>query len=218
MFTLEPINSELEKLSHLHLSLFRDFLKKFISFTDEEWIIFAEQLYSRNLKKKDYFVEAGNLCTEVGFIIQGSLRCFNIKEGAEITDYFCLENDMISAYKSFLTGTPSSTSIEAIENTSLIIFSKAGLDKLLANEHINYKIERFGRLVAEYYLICYEDRVTSFVMQSPEERYLSLLKDNRNIIRRIPQHYIANFLGITPVSLSRIRKRIMEPVNQIRVS
>src|SRR5690606_34498636 len=101
--------------------------------------------------------------------------------------------------------------IEAIENTVLILFSKPGLEKLLADHRINYKIERFGRLVAENYLICYEDRVTSFVTQNPEERYLQLLKDNRNVVKRIPQHYIANYLGITPVSLSRIRKRIMEP-------
>ena len=72
-----------------------------------------------------------------------------------------------------------------------------------------YKMERFGRLVAEYYLCCYEDRVASFVTQTPEERYLQLLSTGREILQRMPQHYIANFLGITPVSLSRIRRRVL---------
>lgn len=201
----------MENLSRQHLSLYREFLKKFISFTDEEWEIFSEHLYGKNLKKKECFTKAGEICNEVGFIAEGSVRYYYIKDGAEITGYFSLENDLISAYKSFLTCTPASSYIEALENTTLIIFSKEGLQTLLADDRINIKIERFGRLIAEYYLICYEDRVTSFVTQTPEERYLQLLKDHRNIIKRIPQHYIANFLGITPVSLSRIRKRIMAP-------
>lgn len=197
--------------SELHLSIYREYLKKFVVFTDEEWEIFAQQLYVKYLKRKDHFIQADQICHEVGFIVEGSVRCYHIKYGEEITGYFCLENDLISAYKSFLLCTPTITNIEAIENTVLILFSKPGLEKLLADHRINYKIERFGRLVAENYLICYEDRVTSFVTQNPEERYLQLLKDNRNIVKRIPQHYIANYLGITPVSLSRIRKRIMEP-------
>jgi hypothetical protein len=64
--------------------------------------------------------------------------------------------------------------------------------------------------VAEYYLICYEERVSSFLTKTPEERYLDLLNTGREIIQRMPQHYIAHFLGITPVSLSRIRRRIMK--------
>jgi len=68
--------------------------------------------------------------------------------------------------------------------------------------------------LAEHYLCCMEDRMTSFITQSPEERYLQLLQSQtgKDILHRMPQHYIANFLGITPVSLSRIRKRILEPV------
>ncbi|HEY0055512.1 MAG TPA: cyclic nucleotide-binding domain-containing protein [Pedobacter sp.] len=199
----------MEELTDNQLKLFRDYLKTFITFTNEEWKIFCEQLYGKSLKKKEFFAEHGKTCNEVGFITQGSVRYFMVKDGEEVTGYFSLENDMISAYKSFLTGAPATNYIEALENTFLIVFSKKGLQKLLEDERINLRIERFGRLVAEYYLICYDDRVTSFVTQTPEERYLQLLKDNRHVIKRIPQHYIANFLGITPVSLSRIRKRIM---------
>ena len=208
----------MENLSGQHLSLFRESLKSFIIFTDDEWCIFSGHLYGKTLKKKAFFAQAGKVCNEVGFIVEGSVRYYHVKDGVEITGYFSFENDFISAYKSFLTGTATLSYIEALENTRLIIFSKDGLQKLLADERINHKIERFGRLLAEHYLICYEDRVTSFIIQSAEERYLQLLKDNRNIFKRIPQHYIANYLGITAVSLSRIRKRIMEPASKITTS
>ena len=72
-----------------------------------------------------------------------------------------------------------------------------------------YKVEKFGRLVAEETIICYEDRVASFITQTPEERYLQLYNTGKDILRRMPQHYIANYLGITPVSLSRIRRRVL---------
>ncbi|MNL63070.1 hypothetical protein D3C87_1871610 [compost metagenome] len=68
-------------------------------------------------------------------------------------------------------------------------------------------MERFGRLVAEHYICCYEDRISSFILDTPEERYLKMLKTDPDIMQRVPQHYVANYLGITPVSLSRIRKR-----------
>jgi hypothetical protein len=80
---------------------------------------------------------------------------------------------------------------------------------MLNDIRLAYKIERFGRLIAEYYLCCYEDRVSAFITQTPEERYLKLMENGREILLRIPQHYVANFLGITPVSLSRIRKRVL---------
>ena len=83
---------------------------------------------------------------------------------------------------------------------------------MLADPMLAYKMERFGRLTAEHYLCCYEDRVTAFITQTPEERYLHLMQTRKDVMLRMPQHYIANYLGITPVSLSRIRRRILEPV------
>jgi ribosomal protein L10 len=65
-----------------------------------------------------------------------------------------------------------------------------------------------GRLMAEYIVTCYEDRTNSFITHTPEERYLKLLETGKEILQKVPQHYIANYLGITAVSLSRIRNRI----------
>ncbi len=196
--------------TQLQLLVYRRVIEHFVEFTDEEWEIFCKHLYIKTIKKKEFFIESGKTCDEVGFILRGSVRYYHVKDGEEITGYFSIENDFVSAYKSFLTQQPALPYIEALEKTQLLIFNKNSLQELLSDSRINYKMERFGRLIAEATICCYEDRVVSFVTLSPEERYLHLLENGGNILNRIPQHYIANYLGITPVSLSRIRKRIVK--------
>jgi CRP-like cAMP-binding protein len=190
-------------------SLFREQLRKFVDFTDEQWALFAAKLYLRELKKKDCFVSAGKVCTEIGFMLSGSTRFFFVRDGIEISSYFCFELDLITSYASFLKKTPSPVSIEALEDCRLICFSCAGLTELMQDPRLVYPLEHMGRLIAEYLICCYEERVMSFLAQSPEERYRYMLQSSPALLQRIPQHHIANYLGITPVSLSRIRRRMV---------
>ncbi|MFD0793588.1 Crp/Fnr family transcriptional regulator [Mucilaginibacter litoreus] len=199
----------MDALSPAQLNQFRKHMAAFIEFDDAEWAICIQYLNVWQLKKKEHFIEAGEVCKTLGFVLSGSVRYYHLIDGNDITNYFSFENDYVSSYKSFLTGEPSINYIQALEPTTIITVSKKDWEAMLSNPILAYKIERFGRLLAEYYLICYEDRVTSFITQSPEERYLKLMETGRDILRRIPQHYVANFLGITPVSLSRIRRRIL---------
>ncbi|MFD2147601.1 Crp/Fnr family transcriptional regulator [Mucilaginibacter antarcticus] len=191
------------------LIIFRKSLEKFVHFNEAEWIVFTQHLTFSTLKKKHYFAEYGRVCDKTAFIVSGSVRYFHIKDGVELTGYFSFENELTSSYKSYLTGQPSLTYIQALEDTRLINISKNDMELMLNNPLLAYKMERFGRMVAEHYLCCYEDRVASFITQSPEERYLQLLSTGKQVLQRMPQHYIANFLGITPVSLSRIRRRLI---------
>ncbi|MES2807944.1 MAG: Crp/Fnr family transcriptional regulator [Bacteroidota bacterium] len=191
------------------LIIFRKSLEKFVEFNEAEWIVFTQYLTFSTLKKKHYFAEHGKVCDKVAFIVTGTMRYFHIKDGEEITGYFSFENELVSSYKSYLTRLPSQTYIQALEDTRLINISKNDMDLMLINPLLAYKMERFGRMVAEHYLCCYEDRVAAFITQSPEERYLQLLNTGKEVLQRMPQHYIANFLGITPVSLSRIRRRLI---------
>jgi CRP-like cAMP-binding protein len=191
------------------LTIFRKSIEKFVVFNEAEWIVFTQHLTFSTLKKKQYFATPEKVCDKFAFIVTGSVRYFHVKDGQDITGYFSFENELVSSYKSFITGQPGLTHIQALEDTRLINISRNDLDQMLANPLLADKMERFGRLVAEYYLCCYEDRVASFLTQTPEERYLQLLDTGREILQRMPQHYIANFLGITPVSLSRIRRRLI---------
>jgi CRP-like cAMP-binding protein len=199
----------MDALTSAQLSAFRKGLETYVIFNEAEWIVFIQHISIKSYKKKQLFAEAGKVCNYFGFVLAGSVRYYHIINGNNITGYFSFENEFVSSYKSFLTGEPGINYIQALEPTQIILISKKDMELVLANPMLAYKMERFGRLIAEHYLICYEDRVTSFITQTPEERYLKLLETGRDILQRMPQHYIANFLGITPVSLSRIRKRIL---------
>jgi len=191
------------------LEAFRKGIAQFATFNDAEWEIFTPYLSFSNLSKKEHFAVEGKVCNYMCFITRGAVRYYHIKDGQEITGYFSFENELMSAYKSFLKRTPNTNYIQALEETELVMISHQNLQQMLNHPLLALKIERFGRLIAEYYICCYEDRVTAFITQSPEERYVILEKTAKDIFQRIPQHFIANFLGITPVSLSRIRKRTL---------
>ena len=196
--------------SVLQLSQFRVHIKKFVEFTDEEWDIFTAQLYLKKFKKKELFITPGKVCHEGGFILKGGFRTYFIKDGVEMSSYFCFQNEFISSYRSFLKRIPGGIYIDAMHDSDLVCFTNASLQNMLADQRIAFKIEHFGRTLAEYYICCYEERVLSFLSQTPEERYIQLLESQPSFLQLVPQHYLANYLGVTPVSLSRIRKRILE--------
>jgi signal-transduction protein with cAMP-binding, CBS, and nucleotidyltransferase domain len=188
---------------------FRAQINNFVTLTDEEWNLFKQHINYRQLKKKALLAEEGKVCDEIGFIAEGSVRYFHMRDGVDITGYFSFENEFVSSYKSFIKQEPSLNYIQALEDSLILTVKHKSWHQMLNDVRVAYKIERFGRLIAEYYLCCYEDRVSAFITQTPEERYLKLMETGREILLRIPQHYVANFLGITPVSLSRIRKRVL---------
>jgi CRP-like cAMP-binding protein len=206
IFNRQVMDAQIEK----YLPVFRQQMDKLVIFNDEEWAIITTHLNLKVLHKKDHFTQAGDVCKELGFVLFWSMRLYHVKDGEEKTGYFCMNNEFISSYKSFVKQVPGLPSIQALEDTLLITFNHNGLQQLLDNPVTAYKMERFGRLIAEHLVCCYEDRVEAFVTQSPEERYAAFLNGNPRILQHIPQHYLANYLGITPVSLSRIRKRILK--------
>ncbi|WP_051416566.1 Crp/Fnr family transcriptional regulator [Asinibacterium sp. OR53] len=192
------------------LLTFREKMKDFLTLNEEEWLVFADYISIRELTKNECFARAGKVCRELGFIIQGGLRYCSQVEGKEITGYFCFENSFVTALKSYHTGEPCLYDIRALDKTILVTLTKKNMEALYAHPLLCDKIERFGRLVAENFNLLFEDRLKAFVIKTPEERYLDLLESGKDIINRIPVQYIAQFIGITPVSLSRIRKRILD--------
>jgi CRP-like cAMP-binding protein len=192
------------------LQKFREHVETYVKLEDVEWLALAPLLEVNNLKKKKNFAEPGKVCDKIGLVVQGAVRYFHVKDGEEITGYFSFENELLSSIKSFLTRTPAINYIQALEDTQIVSLSYKAIQQAYDDNLIGHKMERFGRLMTEHHLICYDDRVASFITQTPEERYNKLLESGGEVMQRIPQHYIANFLGITPVSLSRIRRRIMK--------
>ncbi len=184
----------------------RSQVEKLSPMSDADWALLEPYLEERTLKKHQLFAREGKMGKEVGMIIEGGMRHYYIKDGEEKTTYFYFENALVGAYLSCITGRPSEISIDALTDTQLIVFPYKRLAELFDNSKA---WERFGRKLAEWALIGVEERMAGLLMLSPEERYTQLLKGNKQkIIERIPQHLIANYLGVTPVSLSRIRNRV----------
>ncbi len=189
------------------LNLVRKQIEQFGKMPDADWALLEPHLEARTIPKHGFLTQEGKHGKDLGLIIDGAMRHYYTKDGEEKTTYFYFENAFVGAYISCITGRPSEVSIEALADTRLIVFPYTALSAAFA-QSITW--ERFGRKLAEWALIGVEERMVGLLTQSPEERYTQLLESNkRKIIERIPQHLIANYLGVTPVSLSRIRNRVM---------
>jgi len=153
----------------------------------------------------------GDIATKLFLVINGCLRAYFIKEsGIEITSQFFIEGQMVASLESVMTGIPSRLYIDAIEDSIIGFIQMKNLEKIFRESspgmnHFNkYLISR---------LIYYMNQNASFILDNPEKRYKKLLQDNPELVSRLPQQYIASYLGITPVSLSRIRTRLKKQIN-----
>ncbi len=188
-----------------YLSL-RNKIQEMITLTDDEWNLLLPYLKEKTLRKNSFFATEGKVAKEIGFIIQGNMRHYYTKDGEEKTTYFYFENHFVCDYISCISKKPGLLTIECLTDTTMVVFP---YEKILACYQQSLNWSNFGRLIAEYLASGLEDRMSGLLLLSPEERYLQLLNSNKQkILERIPQHLIANYLGITPVSLSRIRNRI----------
>lgn len=186
----------------------RAYLHRFIpALTDADWEALARTVQRRHLARGQHFVQAGNYQPELALVLQGACRLYYSRpDGDERTTYFFFENHLVGDYASCLTGRPSQLSIQALADTELLVFDYAALRQLYDERPV---YERFGRLLAEYHLLGTDARLVEHLLLSPEERYRALLASGKTkILARIPQHLVANYLGVTPVSLSRIRARV----------
>lgn len=181
-------------------------IERFIKMPDADWELLVPMLTVVKLGKHELFAREGERANKVGFLLEGNMRHYYTRDGEEKTTYFYFENHFVSSYISCITGLPSELTIEALTDCRVLYFTYTDMKRLFDQSPV---WERFGRLIAEYLAIGLEQRMVGLLMLSPEERYAELVSGNKQkIMERIPQHYIANYLGITPVSLSRIRNRV----------
>lgn len=151
-------------------------------------------------------LRAGQVASEIYLLLEGCLRLYYEKDGKDISGYFFTEGMFSGSYDSFITQTPSVHFIETIEPCKLLRIGYADFQSILA-QHPNMNL--FVRKILEERFIDLHQHFTSHILESPEERYLWLMQHRPALLERVPQHQLATFLGVTPVSLSRIRNRIM---------
>ena len=180
-------------------------LNSYTSFTDVEWDELVRNFKVKHLAKGEYFVKENSICREIAFINRGCMRYYYNNDGEEVSTAFFIENEFVSAFPSFLTGNQSLQIIDAIEDSELLVVSYDRLKKILQNYG---PFEKAYRNIIENSLVDTQNRLAQYLLMNPEERYLNFIKHYPQLLNRIPQYYIASYLGITAVSLSRIRKRI----------
>jgi CRP-like cAMP-binding protein len=146
--------------------------------------------------------QIGHTCKTIYFVKKGCLRVYYFKEDIEVTESFEFENAIVARAESLFTGKPSKKAIQALEDSELIAIDSNKLFKLF-DSHPD--LERLFRKIIETSYVTTVNRIESLQFYSADERYFNLLKDHRDILKRVPLKFIASYLGITPVSLSRIR-------------
>jgi CRP-like cAMP-binding protein len=173
----------------------------------KEWVMLVQYGSLKSFKKGENFITANQLNTKIAFILKGGFRFFYEKNDNEITCLIAFENGLIGSFESNILKQPCTQTIQAIEESDLFIIDYRDLEKLYDKSP---KFERVGRLIVEYYLAFLQQRITSYLLDTPEERYMRLINETPDILNRVPLQYIASYIGVTPVSLSRIRKRILK--------
>ncbi len=183
-------------------------MNEIVGLTPAEEDLIKTYLIPKKLRKKQYLLQEGDVCRHFAFVEKGALRAYTIGEkGTERIIQFALEGWIISDLYSFLTNEPALYTIDAIEDSELVLISQSANDELI-NQLPKY--ERFIRLQVTGAYLALQKRINSVISFTPEERYASLTATYPEIVQRVPQHMIASFMGLTPETLSRVRRKMLK--------
>lgn len=164
----------------------------------------TSKLKSSKVRKGDLLLKQDQVCKNLYFVSKGCLRLYYISDGVEITVWFSFENNSAIELSSFLSGKPTEYYIEAIEDTEFLFLHKSQLLELYESHP---EMESVMRTFWEDVILNLLQRFTALQKDSAEQRYLKLTNDVK-YLQRIPQKYLASYIGVTPTSLSRIKRNI----------
>jgi len=180
--------------------------KEKVPLTSEEEEHIRSFLTPKKLRKKQYLLQEGDVCKAIAFVEKGILREYLVDNGGEHIVQFALEGWTISDLFSFLTGEPATYNIDALEDAEVVLISKSAHEELLLTQP---KYETYMRLLVTNAYVALQRRLTSIISVPSDEQYTSFTQIYPDIVQRVPQHMIASYLGLTPETLSRVRKKIV---------
>jgi CRP-like cAMP-binding protein len=179
-----------------------------VQLTDAEKDLVRSCFIPKKLRKRQYLQQEGDVARYTAFVEKGFLRAYTITDkGSEQNFHFAFEGWWINDQYSFITGEPSVYTIDALEDCELLLLTKPAEDDMLEKVP---KMERYFRLLLQNHTIAMHSRLISAYSKTAEARYSELVNSCPTIAQRVPQHMMASFLGITPETLSRIRKQLTQ--------
>ena len=188
------------------LARLRSFYEFFMPLPDAMWERMAEVQTAREYKKGEMFVEAGAVCQYVGFVTSGMMKSVYLQDDVEVVAGFFYDPGFVTEYSSFLRRSPATRTITALEPTRVLCMNYPDLQKLYSD--FGADGERLGRLIAEGLFHAFNDRM-AFLLEAPDERYRQFVQRSSHLLQRVPLYLIASYLQMTPETLSRVRRRIM---------
>lgn len=183
-----------------------DYISQYIKLSENEKEIITKQNFIKQYKKNDILLSEGKIANDCYFVIQGCVRAYHIKYGEERNTDFFFENQTITPI-SYQTKQPSQYYLCCLENCVIAVGNEERNQKLLEQiPNLSLLISKMNENLLIQKTVEFDD----FKNHNPEERYLLLLKNKPEFLNRIPLYHLATYLGITQISLSRIRNRISE--------
>lgn len=184
----------------------REFKKAFPSLSYQQLLQMAEYAEIQQIPKKTEIIKMGQNYGKIVFVLSGLFRAYYKYEETENTFWFREQCTVFASHKSILANKPSTISYQALEDSVVVVIDYAIL-KELANK--NSESAKNIIIVLEDLVLELIDRIEDFVTLNPESRYENFIERHANIVNRIPQQYIASYIGITPESFSRLKNRKM---------
>lgn len=184
----------------------KTFISKYADLSETELEDISNQYKSKVIKKNSYLLRQGETCKDLVFVKKGCLRLYYLKEGVEISVWFAFQHSSAIEIYSFISENPSDYFLQAIEDSEVLYLPKTELNQLYKNQP---KMQKMMRNFWEDVILNLINRFTALQKDSAEKRYLDLL-NKPDYLETIPQKYLASFIGVTPTSLSRIRKQIIK--------
>jgi CRP-like cAMP-binding protein len=182
------------------------FFKNFGNLRPETLSLLLSHTTETALKKHEYFVQDGEVCREVGILMQGIVRSFFLtNEGKEYNKNLFAAPNIIGSYVSLITGQPNRLPQQALTDCIVLTIPFPIIEELSEN---NIEIERLRRKIAEYFFVLKEKRELEIAILQAEERYVIFREEFKGVEDLIPQYHIASYLGISATQLSRIRNKM----------